>query len=479
MKRASSTGRLAIALAVSAALLVPLVAVAASRGDGNRSPSAAPSFQQDVAPILREKCIGCHQTGGIAPFSLQTAKQAQKWAQAIGAAVTAKVMPPWPPGPSSPDFVGQDVRQLTAAQIATIRAWAKAGGRADGAGAGKPSAVKSDVRDGERILSITMPSTYKPRAKGGGTDDYRCFLLDPKLAEDSFVTSTNIVPGTRRIVHHVILFQLAAADRSDAQKADRASPGPGWTCFGGPGVGGGPNAPWIGAWAPGKEANRLPDGTGVDLPKGSLVVMQVHYNLLNGDAPDRSRVVFTLAPPAGLKPMETVLLPAPVELACIKGERGRLCKRDAAIAELGRKYGPAATYAPGLLLALCGQPTDQPKPSTTSTCTRTVTRPTSIHVVAGHMHFLGKSIRLELNPGTPEARVLLDIPRWDFHWQNAYTLANPIKAEPGDIVRVTCRHDVRKRRHGGHGVPKTPRYILWGEGTTDEMCLGILQVTRG
>ena len=52
-------------------------------------------------------------------------------------------------------------------------------------------------------------------------------------------------------------------------------------------------------------------------------------------------------------------------------------------------------------------------------------------------------------------------------------------AEAGDVVRVTCRHDVGKRRRGEHGITKTPRYVLWGEGTTDEMCLGILQVTRG
>ena len=75
--------------------------------------------------------------------------------------------------------------------------------------------------------------------------------------------------------------------------------------------------------------------------------------------------------------------------------------------------------------------------------------------------------------------MLLDIPRWDFHWQNAYTLTKPVRAEPGDVVRVTCRHDVRKRVRGEHGIPKAPRYVLWGEGTTDEMCLGILQVTRG
>jgi Copper type II ascorbate-dependent monooxygenase, C-terminal domain len=95
------------------------------------------------------------------------------------------------------------------------------------------------------------------------------------------------------------------------------------------------------------------------------------------------------------------------------------------------------------------------------------------------MHLLGSAIRIELNPGTPRAKVLLDIPRWDFHWQNAYALARRVQARPGDVVRVTCRHDVGKRRQAASGVPTKARYVLWGEGTTDEMCLGILQVTRG
>ena len=133
---------------------------------------------------------------------------------------------------------------------------------------------------------------------------------------------------------------------------------------------------------------------------------------------------------------------------------------------------------PGLLF-LCGRSATNVKPSPVSTCDRRVREPTTILVAAGHMHLLGSSIRLELNPGTPRSRVLLDIPRWDFHWQGAYTLAEPVHAEPGDVLRVTCRHDVQRRHHGMHGVPRTPRYILWGEGTTDEMCLGLLQVIRG
>jgi Copper type II ascorbate-dependent monooxygenase, C-terminal domain len=474
--------RAPVAAIVATSLLVPIVAVAASRGDGDRTPAAAPSFQRDVAPILREKCTGCHQVGGIAPFSLETAKQAQKWADAIAGAVKAKIMPPWPPGPASPDFVGQETRQLTAQQRSTILSWANAGGKASGTGAGKAPAVKTDVRAGERVLDLGMPTSYRPTAKTGVTDDYRCFLLDPKLSEDVYATSARIVPRARSIVHHVILFRIHAESGADAKRLDAASPGTGWSCFGGIGVSGGSdqldNASWISAWAPGWGAGRFPDGTGVALAKGELVVMQVHYNLLNGRAPDRSRAVFTLAPPTGLKSINTVLLPAPVELACVKGETGRLCNRDAAIADLGRKYGSTASFAPTALLVVCGQGTTSPKPSTTSTCNRTVRGPATIHIVAGHMHLLGKSIRVELNPGTASARVLLDIPRWDFHWQNAYGLEEPVEAKAGDVLRVTCRFDPMRRHHGGHGIPTTPRYVLWGEGTTDEMCLGIVQVTR-
>jgi hypothetical protein len=321
------------------------------------------------------------------------------------------------------------------------------------------------------------------------TDDYRCFLLDPMQARDGFVTSARIDPGQPKIVHHVILFRVPASQVTEAKRLDAGDSGPGWSCFGGTGLPAGDgagiadslnNANWIAAWAPGWGGNRLPEGTGVPLPAGSQIVMQVHYNLLNGRVPDRSRAVLTVAPASsGLTPLQTVLLPGPVELACAKGERGRLCSRNEALFDLTRKYGTGAAFVPAGLLILCRGSAANPVASAVSTCDRRITEPTTIYVAAGHMHLLGASIKLELNPGTPEAKILLDIPRWDFHWQNAYTLATPVKAEPGDVVRVTCRHDVTKRTHGGHGVPKTPRYVLWGEGTTDEMCLGILQVTRG
>jgi Copper type II ascorbate-dependent monooxygenase, C-terminal domain len=480
--------RAALLASAVLALVVPLVAIAATR-DGSGQ-AAAPSFRKDVAPIVQEKCAGCHRVGGIGPFSFETSRQVASRATVIGAAVEAGIMPPWPPGPESPAYVGEDKRRLTAAQRATILDWVKAGAPVDGPARKPPGQEPIPRHAGERVLDLRMPAAYRTSAPKGTTDDYRCFLLDPKLSRDMSVTSARIVPGARKVVHHVILFRVSRSQVPEAKALDAQSRGQGWSCFGGTGLSLGAtsaslqgalnDANWVAAWAPGWGGNRVPDGTGVPLTARSQIVMQVHYNLLNGRAPDRSRAVLTAAPASRkLKPLRTMLLPGPVELACAPGEQGRLCSRSAALNELTRKYGFEAGFVPGGLLLLCGGDASNPRPSPVSTCDRRITQRTTIYVAAGHMHLLGASVRLELNPGTSRSRVLLDIPRWDFNWQNAYQLVEPAEARPGDVVRVTCRYDVAKRHHGGHGIPKTPRYVLWGEGTTDEMCLGILQVTRG
>jgi mono/diheme cytochrome c family protein len=481
-----SSTRLVVAAAATVALAVPLAALAMARDENARA--GVPSFTREVAPVIAEKCAGCHRPGGIAPFPLVTAKQISQSSAAIAAAVETRLMPPWPPGRNSPAYVGQDSRILSGEQRAALLAWARAGGKVDGP-ARKPAAPKGpEVRPGEKLLNLRMQAAYKPSAPKGVTDDYRCFLLDPQQAGDSFVTSARIEPGQPKVVHHVILFRVPALQLGEAKQLDAGDAGPGWSCFGGTGLPAGDgagiadslnDANWVAAWAPGWGGNRLPDGTGVPLPAGSKIVMQVHYNLLNGRGPDRSRALLTVAPAStGLAPLQTVLLPGPVELACAKGEHGKLCDRNEALFDLSRKYGSGAAFVPAGLLILCRGSAASPTARAVSTCDRRITTPTTIHVAAGHMHLLGASIKLELNPGTSRSKILLDIPRWSFHWQNAYMLEEPVHAGPGDVVRVTCRHDVRKRTHGGHGIPKTPRYVLWGEGTTDEMCLGILQVTR-
>ena len=90
------------------------------------------------------------------------------------------------------------------------------------------------------------------------------------------------------------------------------------------------------------------------------------------------------------------------------------------------------------------------------------------------MHLLGRSITVELNPGTPKAQMLLDVPAYNFDNQGARPLAKPVRVKPGDTYRVTCTHDAVLRSQLPELRPLEPRYVVWGSGTSDEMCLAIV-----
>ena len=62
---------------------------------------------------------------------------------------------------------------------------------------------------------------YLPKPAVGGLDDYHCFLLEPHLAQDAYVTSAVIKPQRSTIVHHVILFEASGAERSRCATTQR------------------------------------------------------------------------------------------------------------------------------------------------------------------------------------------------------------------------------------------------------------------
>ncbi len=136
------------------------------------------------------------------------------------------------------------------------------GEAAHGHGSTATPAKARPLRDGEHRLKLEMPQPYTPSAPTGfGTDDYRCFLLDPELDEDAWITGTNVLPGNTDVVHHVILFRVPPRQVGQAKQLDEGTPGEGWTCFGGTGLDdfqGIDDAPWLGAWAPGGARVRAP-----------------------------------------------------------------------------------------------------------------------------------------------------------------------------------------------------------------------------
>jgi hypothetical protein len=330
------------------------------------------------------------------------------------------------------------------------------------------------LRDGERFVNLTMPQRYAPSAPNGGTDEYRCFVVDPKLTDAAYLTGSQFLPQNVDIVHHAIFFRVSPDDAAKARALDERTPGEGWRCFGDSGIDG--DAAWVAHWAPGADEVLLREGLGYPMPPGSLLVMQVHYNLLTlggADATDQSGIRLRLAD--GTKSMTalgTFLLPAPVELPCTGQETGRLCDRGEAIADVVKRFGADAASIVDELVSGCSN--GKPVAGTKQHCDHSMDGSGTIYAVAGHMHLLGRSIRVELNPGTAKARRLLDIPVYNFDDQAIRPLDSPVTIKRGDVLRVTCTHDAGLRQQLPQLRPLPPRYVVWGDGTSDEMCLGIL-----
>ncbi|MDP3233216.1 MAG: hypothetical protein Q8S33_31180 [Myxococcales bacterium] len=81
------------------------------------------------------------------------------------------------------------------------------------------------------------------------------------------------------------------------------------------------------------------------------------------------------------------------------------------------------------------------------------------------MHTLGKTITLRAGAATMDT-CLVDIPRWDFHWQSQYFRPKAHVLGTDESVEMKCSWD-----------NPTTRTITWGENTTDEMCFAFVYAT--
>lgn len=326
-------------------------------------------------------------------------------------------------------------------------------------------------------ISLRMPDAYRPEAQPGTTDDYHCTLMNPHVTRDSYVISSQFFPGSRED-HHAILYLVPPSLAASAERADVG--GKGWPCFGAASEPGLPvdqilSTPMLSVWTPGHGADVLPRDTGIALPAGSLVIMQVHYNLLAGDKPVKNSLVLHTVPiSTPLKPLKLLVMYAPPDIPCPVGITGPLCNRAASLANLAQRFGEGAVTFVNEVEAACGRnPSDPPEGDSTS-CTWPIwTSGGYIVRVQGHMHLLGRTFQMVLNPGTPGAKTILNIPDYNFDYQKAYNLSAPVAMGPGDKIEVSCTYDPTLAQELPILRKSPPHFVTWGEGSSDEMCTGL------
>jgi len=377
------------------------------------------TWTEDVRPLIDAHCATCHGDGGLS-FPLDTYDRALAVAPAMADSVADRRMPPFLADNTGECTTYSPARWLTEEEIDTVVAWVDAGSP-EGPEIAREEPPEVEQLEPTHVLIPDQP--YTPEV--GGDDDWRCFVVEPDLDEDLYLTGYQVVPENPGVVHHVAIFKPISGQASEMVRAMDPD-GAGYSCFGGA------NAPaglWA-IWSPGRSVYRLPEGTGVPLEAGVPLVVQVHYAEIEGDAPSELTEVRVELTDEAKPLMPLWLLNDDFELAPDTAHAED--SQDQTLYRMMLELG-WSDYATGDVL---------------------------LHGVGGHMHLMGTSLRAEVRPESGEDACLMDIRRWDYDWHDIYMLEDPVRASSADTIHIDCSWDTTGREEP----------VYWGDNLEDEMC---------
>ncbi len=394
----------AVALAQTDAPGCP-VGVAATATD-----HGAISYADTIAPMLLENCVSCHRPGGIGPWAMTDYNMVRGFAPMIREVVRTQRMPPWHADPAYGHFSND--RSLTAAQTRTLVHWIEAGAsRGDG---DDPLVAEVEPQPlwgplGEPDLVIDIPATEVPAT---GVVDYQYKYVTNPLDHDVWVRASQILPGDRAALHHVIT-RFGMLETEGPRKGRLSRRG-----------GGG-----LSGYVPGWVARDLPEGTGTFLPAGATIEFQMHYTTNGKPTVDESRIgiYFHDEPPE--HSIQTMIL-----------ANGRI------------RIPPHA-------------------PAHKESAERAFDTDVLVYSLLPHAHYRGKASEFRAVYPDGSEELLLSVPNYDFNWQTTYELAEPKRLPAGTKIVHTTWWDNSARNPAN---PDPTREVPWGEQSWDEMLFGAI-----
>ena len=383
---------------------------------------AAPTYAKEVSRIIQKNCEGCHRPGQIGPFSLTNYKEVSTFKTEIKRVTAARIMPPWSAVPGHGEFKNE--RRISDDDIATLARWADAGAPMGNVKDLPPAQVFNDGWSlGPPDLSYKMPEPFT--LTGNGVDVYRCFVIPSGLTEDKFIRGMEVRPGNRKIVHHVRTF---ADTTGQARKLDEADPAPGFDCS--LGMTQAYKRITIGGWAPGLVTDLRAEDTGAIFPKGSDVVIEVHYHKNGLTEKDQSELGIYLNK-VPVKHIAKSAIAANIGIRIPAGDA---------------HHEERASYK--------------------------FNKDVIVTSVLPHMHLLGNEMKMTATLPDGTKKELVWAKPYDFNWQTNYVYKEPFLLPAGTKVDVVAYYNNSETN------PKNPskplKEIRWGEGTEEEMLVGFI-----
>jgi hypothetical protein len=386
----------------------------AVEGESKPAANASVSYHKDVAPILQRACQECHRPGEIGPFSLLRYEQARAAAKRMKEVVTQRRMPPWHANPEHGKW--ENDRRLSDKEISTITSWIDAG-CPEGNKTEAPAEKKWS--DGWAIgtpdLVVKCPSATDVPAEG--TIPYKYVRVKVPITEDKWVQAAEVRPGERSVVHHILVFVEYPRERRKDQ----------------PPIDGGLFNGYFAVMVPGERPVLYHEGMGKLLPAGSHLIFQIHYTANGKAAKDQSQAGFVFSK----VPVKNEVVTRGIVDRKIKIPPG---------ADNHREEAQFTFHGDAKILSFLP-----------------------------HLHLRGKSFRYTAIHPDGKEEVLLDVPAYDFRWQNIYRYPEPKFVKDGTKIKAVAHYDNSKNNPAN---PDPNATVTWGEQSWDEMLIGYVDFIR-
>ncbi len=364
------------------------------------------TYTSQIARLFQKRCHECHRAGQVGPFSLENYDSAKGWAEMIREVVTEERMPPWhadaPHGKFSND------RRLPREERETLLAWISQGcPKGDNKDLPPPKQYVEGWTIGKPDLVLTMENAFVVPAKAPkGGIPYQHIVVPTHFTEDMWVQAAQARPGNPAVVHHILAFLQDAGKPLGIQDDDV-----------------------LVGHAPGDLPLVLPPGIAMKIPKGSKLLLQMHYTANGVEQSDRSSVglIFAKKPPEHVAHTRTV---NNLKFVIPPGAANQQVR---------------SAYAfPKEAMILSFMP---------------------------HMHLRGKSFQYKVVYPDGHAEIALSVPRYDFNWQSTYRLTNPLRVPAGTRIECTGTFDNSTNNPNN---PDPTKEVRWGDQTWEEMMGGLL-----
>jgi len=377
-----------------------------------RAPMGDITYSNQISRLLQKHCVRCHRPGQIAPFSLTAYEEVIGWAETICEVMDDERMPPWHANPEHGEFLN-DAR-MTDGEKNLFYEWVQNGvPRGDESQLAKSVKYEERWQIGKPDIVFKMPKPFKVPAKG--IVPYQYFYLDTNFEKDVWIKASEARPGNRSVVHHIFLFYLPPG-QTEPNAED-------------------PLFNTVATFAPGVPAGTFQDDLARFIPAGSKLGFQVHYTPTGSEQSDQSEVGLIFVDPN--EAVREARIQAAINL-------------DFKIPPGAKKHSVKAEYQ--------------------------FTQDTYVHALVPHMHYRGRSFRFTANFPDGTQEILLDVPRYDFNWQNAYVLKKPKLMPEGAVMMC---HGVFDNSEQNLVNPDPTAEVRWGDQTWDEMMLGTFVTSLG